>query len=101
MKAVRVQYTVQPGFVEQNKSNIRKVMDAIRSNPIAGMQYASFVMADRVTFVQINMALDADTMDRLNDVREFQAFQAALKSSNPISPPDAQSLELVAAGFDL
>lgn len=101
MRAVRVQYTVQPGFAEANKSNIRKVMDAIRANPVPGMQYASFVLADGVTFVHINMAADSDTMDKLNDVKEFQAFQAALKSSNPVSPPNVQSLDLVAAGFDL
>jgi len=101
MRAVKVQYTVQPGFVQENKSNIGKVMDAIRASPVPGMQYASFVLADGVTFVHINMASNADTMDKLNDVREFQDFQAALKASDPVSPPDVQSLELVAAGFDL
>jgi hypothetical protein len=64
MRAVRVQYTVQPGFAEENKSNIRKVMNAIRFNPVPGMQYASFVLADGVTFVHINMASDSDTMDK-------------------------------------
>ena len=101
MKAVRVQYTVQRDFAEQNKSNIQKVMNAIRANPVPGMQYASFVLADGVTFVHINMASDSDTMDELNKVKEFQDFQAALKASDPISPPDVQPLNLVAAGFDL
>ena len=30
MKAVKVQYKVQEDYVEQNKSNIRAVMDALK-----------------------------------------------------------------------
>ena len=46
MKAVKVTYTVKPEYVDQNKANIRKVMEAIRSNPIPGMRYASFTLDD-------------------------------------------------------
>lgn len=101
MKAVKVQYTVQPDFVEQNKANISKVMDTLRANPIPGMQYSSFTVGDGQTFVHVNMAADEATMAKLNDVREFQEFQTALKASQPITPPAVETMNLVAAGFDV
>lgn len=101
MKAVKVQYTVKPEYVEQNKANIRKVMDELLSNPIEGMQYASFTMDDGQTFVHINMANDQETMDKLQEVEVFNDFRKALKASGPISPPKSESLDLVGAGFEL
>jgi len=101
MKAVKVQYTVKPEYVEQNKANIRKVMEALRSNPIPGMHYASFTLDDGQTFVHINMAKDQETLSRLNDAKEFGEFRAALKASGPVSPPTSENLNLVDAGFEL
>ncbi len=101
MKAVRVQYTVKPEYVETNKANIRKVMDKLKENPISGMQYASFTLDDGQTFVHINMAEDQDTLNKLQEVEEFNQFRAALKASEPISPPQSENLNLIAAGFDL
>ena len=102
MKAVKVQYTVRDEFVEQNKMNINKVMEALKTRPILGMQYASFTdAADPNTFIHINMAKDSDVMGKLNEVPEFMEFRMALKSSQPISPPKQTTLELVGAGFDL
>ena len=101
MKAVKVQYKVKPEYVDQNKANIRKVMKAIRSNPILGMQYASFTLDDGLTFVHINMAKDQETMSKLGEVKEFEEFRMALKASEPVSPPQSENLSLVDAGFDI
>ncbi len=101
MKAVRVQYTVKPEYVETNKSNIKKVMATLRSNPIPGMQYASFILDDGQTFVHINMAEDQETLDKLQQVEEFNEFRTQLKASGPVSPPQSENLNLVAAGFEL
>ena len=102
MKAVKVQYTVKEEYVVQNKANIQKVMEEIRTNPIEGMFYSSYtVEGDGQTFVHINIAKDGETIGKLNEVEAFQAFRKALKASNPISPPHRTDLELVGAGFDL
>ena len=101
MKAVKVQYTVKLEFVDQNKANIRRVMQAIRANPITGMQYASFVLDDGQTFVHINMAVDQETLSKIEQVKEFGEFRSALQASGPLSPPESQSLGLAGAGFDL
>ena len=101
MKAVKVQYTVRPEYVDTNKANIAKVMDALKANPIDGMQYASFLLDDGQTFVHINMAEDQETLGKLQDVTEFNEFRTALKASGPVAPPQSENLNLVAAGFDL
>ena len=101
MKAVKVQYTVKPEYVEENKANIARVMDALRANPISGLQYASFTLDDGNSFVHINMARDQDTMSRLSKMKEFEDFRSALKASGPLSPPKSDSLTLVDAGFDI
>ena len=101
MKAVKVQYTVQPDFVDQNKANIKKVMDKLKDSPIEGMLYSSYTLEDGQTFVHINIAKDGDTMNKLNDVQEFNEFRKALKESQPITPPQSTALEFVDAGFEL
>lgn len=102
MKAVKVEYTVRPEFVEENKRNIKKVMDALRSNPIQGMQYSSYTDQDNPnTFIHINMAIDGETMSKLNEIVAFTEFRMALKASSPISPPVQTKLDIVSAGFQI
>ncbi len=101
MKAVQVRYTVKSDYVEQNKANIRKVMDALVANPIEGMLYSTYTVDGGETFVHINIARDGETLSKLNDVQEFKDFRMALKASGPISPPNQTELIPVAAGFEL
>jgi len=102
MKAVKVQYTVKPEYVEENKQNIQKVMNALKANPIEGMQYSSYTDKENPnTFIHINMASDDETMAKLQQVQEFNDFRTALKASEPLSPPEHTDLDLVGAGFNL
>lgn len=101
MKAVKVQYTVKPEYVETNKVNIEQVMTRLRKEPITGMQYASFLLDDGQTFVHINMAKDQATLNKLQELKEFNDFRMALKASGPVAPPKSENLNLVAAGFEL
>lgn len=101
MKAVKVRYTVKPEYVEQNKANIRKVMETLKSQPIEGMLYSSYTLEDGQTFIHINLAKDEATMAKLSEVQEFNDFRKALKESEPITAPESTKLNLVGAGFDL
>ncbi len=101
MKAIQVRYRVQKEYIEQNKTNIKSVMKALKTNPIPGMKYATFTVDDGQTFVHINMAKDDETMSKLSTVPEFIEFRQQLKASNPIHPPSSTQLDLVDAGFDL
>lgn len=101
MKGAKVEYTVQPEFAEQNAQNIRRVMEALRANPVEGMRYMAFTKDDGHSFVHINVARDAETLLKVAELQEFKDFQAALKASKPVAPPSPTSLDLVGAGFDL
>lgn len=102
MKAVKVEYTVRPEYVAENKRNIQRVMDALQANPIPGMHYSSYTdSAQPNTFIHINMAKDDATMGKLSEVQEFTDFRMALKASQPLSPPKQTKLDLVGAGFNL
>jgi len=102
MKAVKVQYTVKPEYVEHNKANIRKVMEVLKNNPIPGMQYSSYTTEDDPnTFVHINMAKDGETMSKLSELPEFTTFRTELKASEPVSAPKSTNLNLVGAAFEL
>ena len=102
MKAVKVEYTVKPEYVEENKKNILKVMNALKANPIEGMLYSSYTDADNPnTFIHINFAKDAETMAKLSNMKEFAEFRTALKNSQPLSPPKQTKLNLVGAAFEL
>ena len=101
MQAVKVEYTVRPEYVEQNKANIGKVMDYLRENPIEGMQYSTFIKEDGQSFVHINMARSGEIISKLNDVEAFQNFRKGLKGSQPLSSPSATKLTFVGAGFEI
>ncbi len=101
MKIVKVQYTVKPEYVEQNKTNIQKVMDDLKAKPIEGMKYSSYLLEDGVSFMHLNIGKDTETLSKLNQIESFNEFRKQLKASEPISPPKVEKLSLVGAGFDL
>lgn len=102
MKAVIVRYKVQSDYIEQNKQNIQRVEAALLTSPIEGMMYSAYNLEDDPqSFVHINISREGETMSKLNEVPEFQAFRKGLKASNPISPPNAIKLVNVASGFVL
>lgn len=100
MKIIRVEYTVQPEYVEQNKANIRKVMDEVKAMNVAGFKYWSQLAEDGVTFM--HMAISEEGVESpLNGMESFNAFRTALKGSGPVNPPKATNFDMVGAGFDL
>ncbi len=101
MRAVRVQYTVRPEFVEENKKNIRAVMESLKRHPVEGMYYATYQLPDGNSFMHVNIAKDEETMSRLNEVEAFGTFRKALKESNPLQPPKAEKLEVVGSSWNI
>ncbi len=100
MDAVKVEYTVKPEFVETNKANVARVMDALRAKGIPGLKYSTFLLEDGVTFVHIAYRADEAAAQALNDLQEFQEFQQALRASGPVSPPRAMPMGLVGTNWD-
>jgi len=101
MKTVRVIYTVQPEYIEQNKINIQAVMNSLNANPIEGMYYSTYQLSDGVSFMHLNVAKDAETMSKLNAVDAFNNFRMQLKASNPVHPPKGEDISLVGSSWNM
>ena len=101
MKIVRVQYTVKPEFVAQNRANIEAVMSDLKRNPIEGMRYSCFLLPDGGSFMHLNIARDQTAIDELTGREPFKEFQKQLKASGPVSPPKPEDLTLVGAGIEM
>jgi hypothetical protein len=99
MKAVRVQYTIKPEYVEQNKRNIEAVMKDLRENPIDGMFYSTFQLQDQLTFMHVNFARDGETMAKLNALESFTKFRMELMASQPTAQPKSEDMGYVGASF--
>jgi len=94
MKVVRVEYTVQETYVENNKSNIRAVMEDLKENPISGMAYSAYYIGSG-KFMHLNHMDSEEASTQLNSKESFIRFRTELKSSQPISPPKSEELILV------
>ena len=101
MKIVRVIYTVQPEYVEQNKANISQVMQDLKALNNPNTKYASYLEEDGVTFMHFAQYPDEATSQLLNNLPSFAKFRQELKASNPVSPPKSVNMSLVASAFEL
>lgn len=100
MKAIRVQYTVQEGYVETNKKNIKTVMDDLRELKNPNIKYASFLLEDGRTFMHFALYPDEQSAAIVNNLPSFNTFRTQLKQSQPEVPPQAENLTLVASAWD-
>jgi L-rhamnose mutarotase len=101
MDTVKVQYTVKESYVETNKQNIKKVMDALREINNPDLKYSAFLQDDGKTFVHFVMRANEEAASALNNLEAFQQFQQALKASQPEVPPKPENLYLVASAWDI
>jgi hypothetical protein len=100
MKISRVQYTIQPDFVEQNKKNIEAVMSELRTINNPGFKYASYVLDDGKTFMHLVHYSSAESEYLPGSLETFKHFQSQLNGHFEV-PPKAESLELVESSFNL
>ncbi|MGH8686507.1 MAG: hypothetical protein ACREVQ_02240 [Burkholderiales bacterium] len=75
MKRVIVRYKVKPGRAEENEADVRKVYEELRRAKPAGLRYATFRLADGVSFVHIAEHGDPNP---LREIAAFKAFGAAV-----------------------
>lgn len=101
MKAVKVTYTVQEHYADQNKENIQQVMQDLRAGDHPGIRYSTYVLSDGVTFVHLARFRSEEDNKTLSALPSFQSFQQQLKASQPTAPPKAEPMELVGASHDI
>lgn len=101
MKAVKVTYTVQANYADQNKANIRQVMQDLQAGDYPGIRYRSYVLSDGVTFVHMAHFQTEEDNRKLSALPSFQSFQQQLKGSKPNAAPSVEPLELVGASHGI
>jgi len=101
MKAVKVQYTVQEDYVATNRENIEQVMRELKAMNNPNIKYSSFLLEDGQTFVHWALYPDEETSQVVSNLPAFQKFQKELKASQPVVPPQAERLSLVASAWDI
>ena len=76
MPEVMVRYRVRPDRVAENEELVRAVYDELAASKPAGLHYATFRLADGVTFVHV---AQHDEDNPLQTVAAFQRFQEGIR----------------------
>ncbi len=101
MKIVKVTYTSKADYAEQNKVNIKAVMDELYKLNHAGINYNTCVCADGKTFIHTAFFKSEEDEKILLTLPVFKHFQEQLKASGPEVPPKQELLSLVGSSKDL
>src|SRR4051812_8067805 len=94
MKVTRVQYTAQPGFVEENRQNIDAVMRELRATGNNDVRYAVYLQSDGKTFMHLVHYNSAQAEALPVSLDSFKHFRARLKDHLEIAPK-SEAFELV------
>jgi len=77
MKTLMVRYKTLAEHAETNARLVHAVFDELRARKPDGIRYATFRLADGVTFIHV--ATHVHDPSRLTSLPAFQAFQANIK----------------------
>jgi quinol monooxygenase YgiN len=91
MKTVMVRYKTSPAQADTNEALVHAVFDELRARAPGGLRYATYRLADGVTFVHI---ATHDNDNPLTALPAFKAFQAQLKD-RCVEPPVVTELSPV------
>jgi hypothetical protein len=78
MKRVMVRYEVKPGRVAENEALVRAVYEELHRVAPEGLRYATFRLADGVSFVHVSSTETADGRNPLTEIEAFARFQEAI-----------------------
>jgi hypothetical protein len=101
MKIVRVIYTINTEFAEQNQSNIKNVMADLQKLNHPGINYNACLGADGKTFTHTAFFKSGDDQKILNELSSFKHFQEQLKSNGFEVPPKQELLSLVGSSKNI
>lgn len=96
MKRVMVRYKVKADRASENENYIANVFEQLRREQPGGLHYASFKLADGVTFVHIVSYQDAQGANPLRELAAFKAFTADIRDRCEEAPA-ATDLDEVAS----
>lgn len=92
-----VRYEMRPDTTDENKALVENVFKELAEKTPEGISYASFRLADGVTFVHVGVTEEGGAA--LSDLAAFQEFQKAF-GERAAGSPVASGAELVGSyGF--
>jgi quinol monooxygenase YgiN len=95
MRTIMVRYKTSAEAGDANAALVRAVFDELRRRAPGGIRYASYRLADNVTFVHIaTVAVPQD--NPLTSLPSFKAFQSQLKD-RCVEPPVVTEVSIVGA----
>ena len=94
MRHVMVRYQVKPDKVHDNEQLIRAVFAALERERLEGVRYATFKLADGVSFVHVAVIATPDGSNPLLGLEEFKQFSGTIKD-RCVEPPVTTELEPV------
>jgi hypothetical protein len=98
-KAFVVRYEMRPETADDNQALIENVFAELAEKDPDGVRYASFRLADGVTFVHIGV-MDDDAM-ALTDLAAFQEFQSGFGERAAGRPTPSEATVIGSHGFGL
>ncbi len=98
MKTLMVRYRTSETQAEANAALVRAVFDELRASAPQGLRYASYRLADGVTFVHI-ATLDNPAENPLVALASFKAFQRQLAERCVEAPAVAELSPLDSYGL--
>lgn len=75
MISVIVSYTVKPGFVSENKTNIQKFLDDFKHLDQETFEYKVYIKEDGVTFLHYSNYINEEVQHEVLNVPSFKEFQ--------------------------
>jgi hypothetical protein len=94
MRRVLVQYRTKPDRAEENQRLVEQVFQELNANDPGGVRYATFRLADGVSFVHIAVfETDADP-NPLEETVAFAEFSRAIRDRCD-QPPAAQAATVI------
>ena len=96
MKRVMVRYRAKPDQVEANEALVRDVYEELALVRPEGLCYATFKLADGVTFVHVAEHAEPNP---LRAVEAFQRFQAGIGDRCDESPATVEFEQIGSYGF--
>ena len=101
MKIVKVTYTINAEFAEQNQANIKNVMSDLQRLNQPGINYNACLGADGKTFTHTAFFKSDEDQKMLNELSSFKYFQEQLKANGFEIPPKQELLNLVGSSKNI
>lgn len=99
MRIVKVTYTAKPEYVEQNKANIRQVMNDLKKINNPDIRYDALIGEDGQSFTHFTFFKSDEAQQVLNNLESFKYFGSQLKANGLDNPPKVENLTLVGSSY--